>query len=252
MPPHSRPLAIVIAAGLALACTTTPTPTAPVLGAEESFDGLRKVENARAGAAWARPDFDISSYDKVRLLPFDEYVPFRRWIGWPSWITRLRRDATQGSTTGAFETAGVRYGVQICFESLFASDGRRTAEQGVDFLVTLTNETFASSETAHELLFAMNLFRAAENGLPLVRASTTTISAVVAADGTVLERGSGNPGIIVADLPAARGPTLYTRYGDWALLALAGLSLVAVISRPRTARSSRGIPVPAHSDAPGR
>ncbi len=67
MAPHSRPLAIVIAAGLALACTTTPTPTAPVLGAEESFDGLRKVENARAGAAWARPDFDISSYDKVRL-----------------------------------------------------------------------------------------------------------------------------------------------------------------------------------------
>ena len=67
MAPHSRPLAIVIAAGLALACATTPTPTAPVLGAEESFDGLSKVENARASAAWMRPDFDISSYDKVRL-----------------------------------------------------------------------------------------------------------------------------------------------------------------------------------------
>ena len=65
MAPHLRPIAIVIAAGLALACTTTPT--APVLSAEESFDGLRKIENARAGAAWARPDFDISSYDKVRL-----------------------------------------------------------------------------------------------------------------------------------------------------------------------------------------
>jgi hypothetical protein len=63
--PLARPpvLTIVLAAGLALACTTT----APVLGTEESFDGLRRVENARASAAWMRPDFDISSYDKVRL-----------------------------------------------------------------------------------------------------------------------------------------------------------------------------------------
>lgn len=53
----------VAAAGLALACKTTE----PVLGSEESFDGLRRVENARASAAWMRPDFDISGYTRVRL-----------------------------------------------------------------------------------------------------------------------------------------------------------------------------------------
>ena len=188
-------------------------------------------------------------YDKVRLLPFDEYVPLRDWISWPSWITPLRRDATRGSQPGALETAGVRYGVQICFESLFASEGRRIAKQGVDFLVTLTNETFAGPQSAHELLFAINLFRAAENGLPLVRAATTTISAVIAADGSVRERGSGSPGIIVADLPGATAPTLYARHGDWPLLALAGLSLAALIAHPQPKRSSRWIAWPAHSNS---
>jgi hypothetical protein len=56
-------LTIVLVGGLALACKTTE----PVLGSEESFDGLRRVENARASAAWMRPDFDVSSYAKVRL-----------------------------------------------------------------------------------------------------------------------------------------------------------------------------------------
>ncbi len=188
-------------------------------------------------------------YDKVRLLPFDEYVPLREWIHWPAWITPLRRDATPGSQPGALETAGVRYGVQICFESLFASEGRRTAKQAIDFLVTLTNETFTGSPASHELLFAMNLFRAAENGLPLVRATTTTISAVVAADGTVLQRSNGSPGVIIADLPAAAAPTLYARLGDWTLLALVGLSLGALIAHPQPNRSSRPIPWPAHTDS---
>jgi len=180
-------------------------------------------------------------YDKIRLLPFDEYLPLRSWISWPAWITTLRRDATPGTEPGVLETAGVRYGVQICFESLFASEGRRTASQGVDFLVTLTNEAFAGTPGSHELLFAMNVFRAAENGVPLVRAATTTISAIVAADGSVLERSSTSPGIIVADLPPATAPTLYARLGDWTLLVLAGLSVAVLFADPQPNRSSRSI-----------
>jgi len=190
-------------------------------------------------------------YDKVRLLPFDEYVPLRDWISWPTWITPVRHDATPGSQPGALEISGVRFGVQICFESLFASEGRRTAKQDVDFLVSLTNETFAVGPTSHELLFAMNLFRAAENGLPVVRATTTTISAVIAADGSVLQRSNGSPDVIIADLPAATAPTLYARFGDWTLLALVCLSLGALIIHPQPNASSRLVPWPAGADSGG-
>jgi hypothetical protein len=77
MVPNPRLLVTVVIAGLAFACTKTPT--VPLLGPEESFDGLRRVENARASAAWMRPDFDISSYDKVRLEGAGiEFRPVRR------------------------------------------------------------------------------------------------------------------------------------------------------------------------------
>jgi apolipoprotein N-acyltransferase len=105
----------------------------------------------------------------------------------------------------------------------------------------LTNEAFAGTPGSHELLFAMNVFRAAENGVPLVRAATTTISAIVAADGSVLERSSTSPGIIVADLPPATAPTLYARLGDWTLLALAGLSVAVLFAHPQPNRSSRPV-----------
>jgi apolipoprotein N-acyltransferase len=187
-------------------------------------------------------------YDKIRLLPFNEVLPLRDWIAWPAWITSRRRDAIAGTGPGAFETAGVRFGVQICWESLFASDGRRSAAQGVDFLVTLTNESFSRSETAHERFFALNLLRAAENGVPLLRAATTTISAVVAADGEILQRVDRRPGVIVADIPAASAPTLYARIGDWSLLALATLSLAAVVVNPQRVRSAGVVGWPAKSD----
>ena len=61
----SRPL-LLLCAGILAACASTNT-APPQLGAEESFDGLRAVENSRASAAWMRPDLDLSLYTKVRL-----------------------------------------------------------------------------------------------------------------------------------------------------------------------------------------
>ena len=63
---HASKVWLVLAsAALASACAATGR--TPRLGAEESFDGLRRVENPLASAAWMRPDFDVSGYTKVRL-----------------------------------------------------------------------------------------------------------------------------------------------------------------------------------------
>jgi apolipoprotein N-acyltransferase len=219
--------------------------------------GREKMSQANPNPAVANSAFLIGPnqeiegrYDKVRLLPFDEYVPLREWVSWPAWITGLRHDATPGTQPGTLETAGLRYGVLICFESLFATEGRRAASQGIDFLVTLTNETFAASASSHEQLLAMNLFRAAENGMPLVRATTTTISAIVGADGNVLERGGAGDGVLVADIPGPSPPTLYTRHGDLPVLALAALAAAVMFARPKpTTRSSAVSALPASSDS---
>lgn len=207
------------------------TPLLVAASGRDKMDETGRSPQSSNSAFLIGPNQKIEArYDKNRLLPFAEYAPLRGWISWPRWITGLQHDAVAGTQPGVLETAGQRYGVLICFEGLFAADGRRTAREGVEFLVTLTNEAFAHSAASHEQLFAMNLFRAAESGLPLVRATTTTISAIVGADGSVIERGSAMDGILVADLPAPHPPTLYMRYGDWPILALAAFSVVALFA----------------------
>ncbi|MEP2182759.1 nitrilase-related carbon-nitrogen hydrolase, partial [Roseibium sp.] len=63
--------------------------------------------------------------------------------------------------------------------------------------------------------------RAVEEGLPIVRAANTGISAIIDANGDLVARlGNGETGVIDAALPSAHPPTLYARFGDWALLAL--------------------------------
>jgi hypothetical protein len=75
--PFSKALAMLATAGILTACTSTGV--SPELGTEESFDGLRRVENSRASKAWMRPDFDVSSYTKVRLEGAGiEFQPARR------------------------------------------------------------------------------------------------------------------------------------------------------------------------------
>jgi apolipoprotein N-acyltransferase len=158
-------------------------------------------------------------YDKIRLLPFNEYVP-ARWFPWPGWIADVGfRDAKRGERSPVLEWPGLRVGVQICWESLFPEEARGSAARGVDLLVTLTNESFTKSDAAYGHFFAMNRFRAIENGLPLVRATTTSWSALVAPNGAVVAE-RRDPGILVADLPRGSGPTLYARFGDWFVVAL--------------------------------
>jgi apolipoprotein N-acyltransferase len=190
-------------------------------------DGPAGIANS---AFLIHPDDDRGArYDKVRLLPFNEYVP-ARWFPWPDWILESDfRDARRGERSPMLEWPGMRVGVQICWEALFPEEARSSAAQGADVLVTLTNESFTNSEAAYGHFFAMNRFRAIENGLPLVRATTTSWSAVIAPSGRILaERRSR--GILVAELPQASGPTLYARFGDWFVLALC---LAAVILRGR-------------------
>jgi hypothetical protein len=62
---HPNQTLVALAAAALFAACASPGP--PQLGAGESFDGLREVENSQASAAWLRPDFDLSGYTKVRL-----------------------------------------------------------------------------------------------------------------------------------------------------------------------------------------
>jgi apolipoprotein N-acyltransferase len=168
----------------------------------------------------------VGRYDKMRLLPFDEYVPLRGWIEWPSWIVGPRAgDFEPGRGLSILEAAGSRFGVLICWENLFPDLFRRMASGGAEFMASMTNEAFTDSDAAHAQMLAMNVFRAIENGIAVARTSPTGVTSLIGPTGRVDRLAGGREpagaGILVGDVPLSRERTFYTRHGDRFVQALA-------------------------------
>lgn len=170
------------------------------------------------------PDGEIiGRYDKVWLLPFDEYLPLRGIMRWPSWIVDPgMMDSYPGRELTVFTMRRLKFGVQICWENLFPDQFRKVAQQGVDFMIGMTNEAFTGAPTAHYNMLAMYVFRAIENNVPLVRVSTTGISGIIDSSGRIISRignenfgGAASEGYIVGNIPIKTERTFYTRFGDW-------------------------------------
>jgi apolipoprotein N-acyltransferase len=195
--------------------------------------GYDKLEASKGDRRLANSAFLISPegkmagrYDKVMLLPFDEYLPLRGVVPWPSWIVDPDMiDSRAGEKLTVLNMGSRRFGVLICWESLFPDQFRKTVSQGVDFMVSMTNEAFTRSDKAHDQMMAMNVFRAVENGVPVLRPATTGITAVIKPDGEIAARvvdtsgrETGNVGYFVEEVTLTPTRTFYNRRGDLFML----------------------------------
>jgi apolipoprotein N-acyltransferase len=124
-------------------------------------------------------------YDKMQLVPFGEYVPYRSVLFFVDKIVTAVGTIVAGSTPTVFEVPGGRFGVVICYEDVFPTVTRRFLQGGADFLVNITNDAWYGRTAAARQHLAQATFRAVENRVPLVRAANTGISAVIDADGRV-------------------------------------------------------------------
>ena len=128
----------------------------------------------------------------------------------------------------------------ICYEGVFAQDVN-SAPDRADFIVLITNDGWFGTRSGPYQHLVQAQLRAAEQGLPLLRAANTGISAVIDAEGRILDSlPLGDAGFVDARLPGALPPPLYSRTGDWPifLLALLGLALaIAARLRRHSART---------------
>jgi len=178
-------------------------------------------------------------YDKHHLVPFGEYLPFA------ALFSRLGLSILVESASGfepgpgpvLIDLPGIGTALPlICYEAVFPQLARAPGPRP-DFLLHLTNDAWFGTWAGPQQHLAQARFRAIEQGLPLLRSANTGITAVIDAYGDIHGRiALGTAGYLDARLPPARAATLYSRTGDWSVLAALVLTLCATVGLARRNR----------------
>lgn len=172
--------------------------------------------------ATGQPD---AIYDKHHLVPFGEYMPaaplFERYDIF-GLATRARFGFSSGPGPRLLDLGPLGRALPlICYEAVFPQDVNAAPERP-DMLLHLTNDAWFGTYAGPQQHLQQARLRAIEQGLPVVRAANTGISAMIDPAGRILDAlPLGQAGFIDAPLPAPLAPTLYSRTGDsGAVLAL--------------------------------
>jgi apolipoprotein N-acyltransferase len=187
---------------------------------------------------WDPEDGPGQTYDKRHPVPFAEYIPYRSFFRvFSDKVDLVRRDFRAGNEVGVLDVAGRPLGDLICFEVVYDGLTRDVVQDGAGMLVVQTNNaTFGFTDESEQQL-ALSRLRAVEHGRTVAIAATSGISAVVAPDGSVVEKTSlFTPAVVVVDVAQREASTIATRLGaapEWLLAGLGGAALATAVLRQR-------------------
>lgn len=178
-------------------------------------------------------------YSKQYLVPFVERVPFidpawlERFTGPLQWFGGLGK----GRSTDLYTARdGSRFGIVICYESIFAPLGRAYRQRGADFLVNITNDSWYGREPWYDRTSALwqhpahLVMRAIEDRVGIARAANTGISEYVDPLGRTYQRTPlFHPEMRVDTVYTTDAVTLFVRWGDWLASAAAAGALLLLL-----------------------
>jgi apolipoprotein N-acyltransferase len=196
--------------------------------AEDAQQGRNRIWNAAFLVSGGKT---IGHYDKIRLVPFGEYVPLRKAFFFAEKLVHEVGEFEFG--TRETPLAGrFKYGPAICYEIVYPQITRTQVRNGADVLVTITNDAWYDGTSAPRQHLNQARLRAVEDDRWLLRAGTTGISAVVNPAGEIVhELPMGRQGIIYAEFEPRQSTTPYVRFGDWFAWAAIAAVLLAIILR---------------------
>jgi len=212
-------------------------------------------------------------YHKQKLVMFGEYIPFVRWLPFLEWFDSIGNGWTPGDKAVTFPITGLNASADeptniiylgspngsrehsphraktstlICFEDTFPGVARAAAQDNLDFFVNLTNDGWFGHSSEQWQHMANAVFRAVENGIPLLRCANNGVTCCIDGHGRITdlfrdprgsEYGQGVLTVKIPLLPATdkSAPTFYNVHGDWFGWACVILT-VAIARRKMTAR----------------
>ena len=179
-------------------------------------------------------------YNKIRLLPFGEYLPYKDTIPW-SWLGISKvGDFVPGDRLTVFRLPGFRFGVTICWEDIFPGLVRQLVQNGAQLIINITNEAWFGETAAPYQFLSMSVFRAVENRVFVVRCANTGISCFIDPAGRIVSRVTGLNGqdifvrgVLTGTVIPLDSKTLYNRFGDWLVWLSILISLFFLLSAMR-------------------
>lgn len=173
-------------------------------------------------------------YDKMHLVPFGEYLPFKIIFGFAGGLTKEVGDFTPGTARIPLNAGDKKLGVFICYESIFPDEIRQLAANGAQVFVNISNDGWYGDSGAYAQHLKQARMRAVENARWLLRDTNTGVTAAIDPFGRVIASiPRKQRGALVAPYALSNSSTPYTRYGDWFAYLCAIISLIAVILRYR-------------------
>jgi apolipoprotein N-acyltransferase len=185
----------------------------------------------------------MGRYDKIHLVPFGEYVPFKHLLSFAGQLVREVGNFARGSERIVIPVHSYKVGTFICYEATYPDEVRQFAANGATLLVTISNDGWFGDSAAPLQHLRMARMRAIENQRWVLRSTNTGVSGTIDPYGRVVQQLRRNVRVAV-DVPygIVTGTTFYTRHGDWfawmCVLLCAIITVLALYSRPsHTARA---------------
>ncbi len=174
----------------------------------------------------------VGRYDKVHLVPFGEYLPFPQLFAFAGGLTKEVGEFQHGGSRAPLDAGGERFGMFICYESIFPDEVRQGPLQGAQVLLNISNDGWYGDSGAWKQHLQQTQMRAIENDRWLLAGTNTGMTASIDPFGRIV---SATPRkvrtVLAAPYALISGTTFYTRHGDWFAYLCAIISAGALIAR---------------------
>lgn len=169
-------------------------------------------------------------YDKAHLVPFGEYIPFKKWLPFLSKIVEGVGDFRPGEKGLTLPWRHYSLGIQICYEIIFPNLSRLMAQNQAALLLNITNDAWYGRSSAPYQHFSMAVFRAVENRRALIRSANTGISGFIDPAGRVIATTHlFEDAFLTHAVPILQITTFYSRCGDLFVMICLAVTLLATL-----------------------
>ena len=174
----------------------------------------------------------VGRYDKVHLVPFGEYLPFPQLLAFAGGLTKEVGEFQRGGSRAPLDAGGQRFGMFICYESIFPDEVRQGPFEGAQVLLNVSNDGWYGDSGAWKQHLQQTQMRAIENERWLLAGTNTGMTASIDPDGRIVAATERNiRTALAAPYALSSGTTFYTRHGDWFAYLCAIISAGAILAR---------------------